>query len=161
MIRLVLAALVSAGCSRDGGSTRPPAPVSNTAASSDPSVAGFGRPPTPEMLAGMTSEQRCDAVARRAIPCNDAIAVELMRHVEGGGEELAEAVKESLAAETRRRPDPDAERKIHEANCHGSRHDRFPAAVIACWDMPDCDRFAACVQVNDAPVRRAPAEGTL
>ena len=143
MIRTLLLVAVIA-C----GGDRAPAPLSSSVPPS---------PSTPPALAGRSPEERCEAVAERAIACLREIMI-------ADASKIDPEIGRDMAAQIDREGFRKGEaRALHDANCHASRTDTFPESVVACWAQPTCDAFVTCVDAAEdraaaARPRPAPAD---
>ncbi len=95
----------------------------------------------PPSLGGMTEDQRCAAVAARAVPCIDELYdVELMA--------LA-----GVDTSDEKTTDPEARERLHQARCAVGTE--YADAVVTCWHQRSCLAFASCVERTEKPARQA------
>jgi hypothetical protein len=120
-------------------------------------LAGCGKSsssPKPDLakFAAMSREEQCKATEERGARCADAQLIANLRALSVNGGSDVEPITQELA----KAPPSDlaASRKMHEVQC---ADDRYPAAVVACWDIADCTEFATCVvrHLPSPPLRPA------
>ena len=107
---------------------------------------GGASPPTkpdPAALKKLSYEAQCEAVAPRVAPCANEIMIADLRELDpdpssSGTRALSEDI------ERRGTPSADEGRKIAILSCMGTRDEKFPSQVLACWEIEDCARFVAC-----------------
>jgi hypothetical protein len=103
-----------------------PTPTSNTA-----------RADQPPALAGLSDDQRCEAVAARTLPCMDEVFNAESKAMTG-----IDWSKEPKA-------DPAERQKLHEIRCQVGPG--YTDAIVTCWHERDCQTFAACIARLDSP----------
>ncbi len=100
-------------------------------------------PPDPQAYRAMTDEQKCAAVAPRALPCVDELMITILHAVTGdraSDPEFARKIDDEIRAN---RSDGDLAKTMHQSNCNGDLH--YTDSVIACWSVEGCQPFAECV----------------
>lgn len=101
--------------------------------------------PDPTEFRKMTPEQKCKVTAPRAARCADELMQAELRAIDPGHamDEIAKRLEDepkANAAEATR---------IHEAGCMSDPH--YTESIVACWNLDDCNEFAACVTKTQAP----------
>jgi hypothetical protein len=117
---------------RANAELKPTAPVAHSAAPPER--------PDPTHYEHMTADERCAAVAPRASECADELLIAETKTVAPDRAGVIEPQLRSSPPATGN----EARDMIH-ASCLGWIHSQYPDAVIACWNVPGCKPFAACV----------------
>lgn len=119
-----------------------PPPISNQSAAETPSTPDELPPPDRAQLAAMSFEDRCSAVAPRALPCVDELLVaDASSLPDDAHGDVAAIVKESIRRDGRASASEAA--ALHRTECVAD--DDYPADVMTCWARTDCAQFATCV----------------
>lgn len=99
-------------------------------------------PPDPAKLASMSFEDRCSAVAPRAMPCVDELlvadATSLADDTHG---DVAAVVKDEL--QRNGKSSAKEANFLHRTEC--AADDNYPSDVMACWGRTDCTQLATCI----------------
>lgn len=106
-------------------------------------------PPSASDFAAMTEGQQCEATAPRAMRCIDELMVAATRQLISDSQESNELATQLEKDFAREQLDSRERRAIHETNCHSMPAAGYQKAVVACWNEPDCKRFASCVYKPD------------
>jgi hypothetical protein len=96
-------------------------------------------PPDPATFRAMTPDEQCAATEPRGADCADEIMLRDIHALDMGSDAIDE-LDDRIRA---RRSHGSEAKKLHALQCLSSKG--YPAAVLACWEVSDCDAFAACV----------------